>query len=424
VYYAPGCVAITDERITSLPHLSLSDPDGMASFAVEREVDLVFVANANALGDGFVDVFRGAGLPVVGPDRAAARLESSKSYTKQLCRRHGVPTAGFAVFDTADEARAYAAERDCPLVVKADGLCGGNGRFICFDAAAARSAIDALMVERVFNAAGDRVVIEDYLDGRECLFFVLVDSNGGYRMLPMAVDYPHSDDGNTGVTCGGMGAFSPHPGESPELVAAFQRQILLPLLQAVRGEGLTFSGVMYVGAMLVDDQFYLLEVNARMGEPEAEVILPRLHSDFYAISVAMLDGGLERLPELDIDDRVLCNVVATQGPTRQISGGRSKGWYKGWPYGRHGKNYPITGVEKIDPLRCKVFLGQVRVDPEKGLVTDGGRCVHVVGEGADLAEAARNAYTGMGFLDFNGIRYRCDIGRLMPWDRPTDGIAG
>lgn len=422
VYYAPGCAAIPDERIVSVPHLRLSDPAGMVAFAEQEKVDLAFVANANALADGFVDAFRTGGVPVLGPDKAAAELEWSKSYTKRLCQRHGVPVAPFQVFDRAEDALRYVTDRDCPLVVKADGLCGGNGTFVCEDADAARSAVRKLMVERVFDTAGDRVVIEDYLDGQELLFFLLVDGSG-HRMLPMAVDYPHSDDGNRGVICGGMGAFAPHPVETPDLVAEFERQILTPLLAAIRAEQLNYAGVLYVGTMLVGDRLHLLEINVRMGEPEAEVILPRLHTDFLGVCTAMLDGGLAGTPPLDIDDRYLCNVVATQGPTRQFSGGKTKGWYRGWPYGRHGKNYPVTGVDQVDGDRCRLFFGQVTVHPEKGLVTDGGRCLHVVGHGASLEEAADNAYQGVAKLDFNGIRYRTDIGRVLPGEGVADRLA-
>jgi phosphoribosylamine--glycine ligase len=418
VYYAPGCAAIAEPRIVSLPHLRLADPAPMAAFARDEAVDLAFVANANALGDGFVDAFRAAGVPTIGPDRAAARLEASKSYTKQLCRRHGIATAPFRIFDEAATARRYVTGHGAPVVVKADGLCGGNGSFVCDTAEEAVTAIDRLMVERIFDDAGARVVVEDRLDGAELLFFALVDG-GGYQMLPMAVDYPHSDDGNQGVICGGMGAVSPHPHQTPELVAEFERQILRPLLAAVRAERLRFTGVLYVGTMLVGDVFRLLEVNVRMGEPEAEVVLPRLHGDVLGVCRAMLTDQLADAPPLDVDDVHLCNVVATQGRTRDIRNGRAKGWFKGWPYGRHGKHYPITGVSDVDRARCQVFLGQATLHQEKGLVTDGGRCLHVVGRGVGLAEAAYHAYEGIARVHFDGIRYRTDIGRVMPWDVPA-----
>lgn len=417
VYYAPGCTAIEEDRIVSMPQLRLSDPAAMVEAARAEAVDLVFVANANALADGFVDAFRAAGLPTIGPDRGAARLESSKSFTKELCRRHGIPVAPFRWFDDPVQARRYVTDRGAPVVVKADGLCGGNGTFVCGTTEEALAAIDRLMVEREFDEAGARVVVEDRLFGTELLFFALVDG-GGYQVLPMAVDYPHSDDGNQGVICGGMGAVSPHPRESPQLVAEFERQVLRPLLAAVRAEGMRFTGVVYVGTMLVGDTLHLLEVNARMGEPEAEVVLPRLRGDFAAVCKAILDDGLSDAPPMEVTDEHLCNVVATQGRTRDVRNGRVRGWYKGWPYGRHGKHYPITGLSAVDSTRCRVYLGQATMHEEKGLVTDGGRCLHVVGRGATLDEAVRHAYEGIAHVRFDGIRYRTDIGRVMPWDRP------
>lgn len=414
VHYAPGCAAITTPRIISQPQLSLSDPEGMAAFAQNEKIDWVFVANAAALADGFTDVFQRAGLPVIGPDRQTSRLEASKSYMKQLCKKYDIPVADFACFDNPIDAKAYVRALAEPVVVKAEGLCGGNGSCICPTVEDAEAAIDKLMVQRVFGEAGDRVVIEKKLLGTELLFFLLVDGPH-YQMLPMAVDYPWSDDGNTGVMCGGMGAFAPHPYESQETSERFTQQILTPLLQAIQQEGLRYCGMMYVGCMLVGTQFYLLEVNVRMGEPEAEVILPSIRSDFVATCEAMLRHELDRQPPLQIDGLYYCDVVATQGRTRQITHGQNKGWYQGWPYGRHGKHYKITGIDQMDSAHCKVFLGQASVHAEKGLVTDGGRCVHIVGFGPTRAEAVEHAYSNIQKLSFEGIRYRTDIGRVMPW---------
>lgn len=415
VYYAPGCAAITSPRVISLPHLSLSDPEGMAAFARDEGIDWAFVANAAALANGFSDVFARYDVPVIGPDRQASRLEASKSYTKQLCKQYNIPVADFAIFDHADEAKAYVRALASPVVIKADGLCGGNGSFICDSVEEAEKAIENLMVQRVFGEAGERIVIEEKLCGTEWLFFTLVDGKH-FQMLPMAVDYPWSDDGNTGVMCGGMGAFSPHPDESPQMVAQFTQQILTPLLHCLREEQLYYCGVMYIGCMRVGTQFYLLEVNVRMGEPEAEVILPAIQSDFVATCEAMLRQELDRQPPLVFDNLHYCDVVATQGRTRQISNGQNKGWYQGWPYGRHGKSYKITGLDQLDPAQCKLFIGQATVHPEKGLVTDGGRCIHVVGFGYTRREAVENAYSNIHKISFDGIRYRTDIGKVMPWE--------
>lgn len=418
VHYAPGCPAITHERIVSVPHLKLSDPKPMAEYAVSAGIDFVFVSNAAALAEGFVDVFRDADVPVIGPDSQTSRLESSKVFTKELCAKYDIPVARFASFDDAERAREYVFERGVPVVVKADGLCGGNGSFVCETTEEAVAAIEQLMVERAFDAAGDRVVVEDKLIGQELLFFALVDGRG-HTLLPMAVDYPRSDDGNRGVMSGGVGSFSPHPADNPSTQEMFETQVLRPVLAACRAEGLDMNGVIYIGCMLVGDQLHLLEINVRMGEPEAEVVLPRIDTDFVKVCQAILARKLDELSPLKVRDTFYCNVVATQGPTRQISNGKSKGWYRGWPYGRHGKNYAITGIDRVDERHCRVFIGQASINPEKGLVTDGGRCLHVVGWGDTLDEAVSRAYQGIELIDFNGIRYRTDIGRVLPWHEPA-----
>ena len=422
VLYAPGCPAIAHPGIVSLPELALDQPLPMVEAARREGVEYVFVANAVALTSGFVDVFREHGIPVVGPDRAAARLESSKSWTKELCARWGVPVAEHAWFDDPEAARDYVRSVPWPVVVKADGLCGGNGSIVCDDVEDAERAIGRLMVERVFGDAGARVVVERRLYGREVSFFVLLDGAGGYAMLPTAADYPRSDDGNTGMTCGGMGAVSPHPLESPALVDAFRARLLEPIQRLIAGEGLRYSGILYAGAMLTDEGLYLLEINVRLGDPEAEAVLPRVEGDFHAACRAVLAGRLSPAA-LPVSPLHSCAVTLAQGRTRQQSRGRNKGWYRGWPYGRYGKGYRIT-LDPVDPARCRVFLGEAAVHPEKGLVSDGGRVAHVVGLGATSEEAADVAYRHVGSVRFEGVRYRTDVGRVLPWvERPAPAQA-
>jgi phosphoribosylamine--glycine ligase len=389
VFYAPGCPAITHPRIVSVPEVALDQPLPMVELARREGVEYVFVANAVALTGGFVDVFREHGIPVIGPGRAAAR--------------------------------EYVRSVPWPVVVKADGLCGGNGSTVCDDADDAVRAIDRLMVEREFGQAGDRVVVERRLYGREVSFFVLLDGAGGHALLPMAADYPKSDDGNTGMTCGGMGAVSPHPLETPALVEEFRTRLLAPIQALIAGEGLRYTGILYAGAMLTDEGLYLLEINVRLGDPEAEAVLPRVEGDFHEACRAVLERrlGTDALPA---SPGHTCVVTLAQGRTRQVSHGRNKGWYTGWPYGRYGKGYPIT-VDPVDPARCRVFLGEAAVHPEKGLVSDGGRVAHVVGFGATRAEAAAAAYAHVGQVRFQGVRYRTDIGRVLPWSEPARAAA-
>lgn len=426
VYYAPGCAAIETERVISLPQLTLSDPLRMVEFAKQASIDFAMVSNVVALASGVVDVFRANHIPVIGPDRQASRLESSKIYGKQLCVKYGLPVATSSYFDDPDAAKSYVRSVPYQVVVKADGLCGGNGSFVCDSVEDAVQAIDKLMVSRVFEEAGDRVVIEERLFGKELSFFALLDGRD-FKILPMALDYPKSDDGNMGITCGGMGALSPHPLEDADLIRKAETQILQPLMECIRQEGLKYNGVLYAGCMLVGDKLFVLEINVRMGDPEAEVVLPRIESDFVAICKSILERSLDHRP-LSLNDLYYCDVVATQGKTRQIVKGKNKGWYTGWPFGRYGKYYQIEGLDRLDPAQCRLFIGEASLHPEKGLVSDGGRVIHVVGFGTTHQDAVENAYSNIKHIQFKGIRYRSDIGIVLPWsngshqDPVTEGL--
>ncbi|HEX4817779.1 MAG TPA: phosphoribosylamine--glycine ligase [Nonomuraea sp.] len=408
VHYAPGCEAIKHERIVSAPWLSVYDPDPapMVRHARETGVDLVLVGHPRPLANGYVDAFRAAGLPVIGPDRAAARLESSKVYTKDLCRRHGIATAAYRWFDRPGPAVEHVRAVGAPVVVKCDYSCQGNGVFVCESVDEAVEAIERLMVARDFGPGGARVVIEDKLVGEEQLFFALV-SGDQYAMLPMAVDYPRSEDGNEGPMCGGMGAFCPHPGETPEVVDRFERQILRPLLAAAKAEGLDYTGVLYADCMLVGDRLYLIEINARMGDPEAEVVFPRITTPFTEVCAAVLERRLDRCPPLELTGECFVDVSATQGPD---------GTHPGWPYGEVGHGHVITGLDAVDPARCQVFYGGARTAEDGRLVTDGGKVLHLVGRGDTLEQAVDHAYEAIANIGFTGIRYRTDIGKVLPWE--------
>ncbi|MGW4800280.1 phosphoribosylamine--glycine ligase [Nonomuraea sp. NPDC004297] len=408
VHYAPGCAAIEHDRIVSVPWLDLYDPDPapMVRYALDAGVDLVLVAHPRPLANGYVDAFRAAGLPTIGPDRSAARLESSKVFTKDLCSRHGIATAAYRWFDEPGAAVEHIRATGAPLVVKCDYSCQGNGVFVCDDVDEAVEAVERLMVTRDFGPGGARVVVEEKLVGEEQLFFVLV-SGEQYVMLPMAVDYPRSEDGNAGPMCGGMGAFCPHPGETAEVVGRFEEQMLRPLLAAATAEGIDYTGVLYADCMLVGDRLYLIEINARMGDPEAEVVFPRITSNFTEVCRAVLERRLDELPPLELSAEHFVDVSATQGPD---------GVHPGWPYGEVGRGHPVTGVRDLDPDRCQVFLGSVRLTEEDELVSDGGKVVHVVGRGDTLEQAIDHAYEGISKISFTGIRYRTDIGKVLPWE--------
>ena len=419
VLYAPGCGGIAHPRISSLPHLTLDDPWPHVDVALKERVDFVLVGNTLALAAGFVDAFRSRQIPVIGPDRAACRLETSKIDGKMLCRTYGVPVADFSTFDDAREAQAFVERAGQPVVVKADGLCGGNGSLVCDSVEDAVRAIDLIMRQKSCGASGERVVIERKLDGRELSIFAFVDGHD-YALLPRALDYPKSDDGNNGITCGGVGAISPHPLEGDHDFRREQEQLLGSVMRGIAEEGLNYTGVIYLGCMRTDAGLVVLEINVRLGDPEAEVVLPRIRSDFLKACEAALSGGIGR-QGIDVDNLTYCDVVATQGPTPQIADGRVTGQYPGWPYGQFGRHYPIRGLDRVDVTRCRIFLGEALLHPEKGLVADGGRVVHVVGSGADVTEAARNAYDNIVNVSFEGMRYRTDIGTVWPWQRPQVG---
>jgi phosphoribosylamine--glycine ligase len=403
VHYLPGCEAIKQDRVVSQPQLAFDDPAPMVQYAKDVKADLVLVGHPRALAAGYTDRFLEAGFAVISPTERAAMLETSKDYTKRLCAKYGIRTAAHRTFDDADEAIDHIREVGAPIVIKGDTSCQGNGVFVCHTVRDAVAAVERLMVRRDFGPGGDRVVIEEFLDGKELLYFALVGGDN-YLLLPSAVDYPRSEDGNRGPMCGGMGAFSPAPYETPVDIARFERQMMRPLMTAIAGEGLDYFGFIYLDCMLVGDQLYLIEINARMGDPEAEVVLPRITSDFGATCTALLDG---RVLPLTISDEHFVDVAATQGPTPG---------YQGWPYGAVGRGYPITGLDTVTPESCRVFYGAARTLPDGTLATDGGKCLHFTGSGATRAEARANAYRGIAGVHFAGIRYRTDIAETMPWD--------
>ena len=376
----------------------------------ERErVDLVFIGPESPLTNGIVDLFFSQGIPVVGPFRRASVLEGSKAYTKRLCYEMGVPVADFEVFDDYRKAKDYVELVKYPVVVKADGLAQGKGSIVCSDVRDAHQAIDQLMVEQVFGEAGRTVVIEKRLFGREISFFVFTDGEAIVPM-PVAQDYKRAYDNDEGSNTGGMGAYSPHSLESAALDKLVCEKVAKPLIHGFREkEGIPYKGIFYCGLMLVEDTPYLLEVNVRLGDPEAEVILPRLETPLSEISSQIIHGVLSST-EVRWSRDYYCDVVAAAGRTRQMRQGKSKGWYPGYP-ARYGKGYPITGIDDIHDPECKIFFAGVGHSETKGLITDGGRVLHVVGRGATLKAARDVAYRNIEKIHFEGIRYRTDIGR-------------
>jgi phosphoribosylamine--glycine ligase len=377
--------------------------------AKREKVDLVFIGPERQLSEGIVDLFLKEDIPIVGPAKRASILEGSKAYTKILCREIGVPVAEFEVFTDPEKAKDYIKHQNYPVVVKADGLAQGKGSIVCSNNEEAFQAIDRLMVEKVFGEAGQKVVIEKRLYGIEISYFVFTD---GKSLVPMPVsqDYKRAYDNDEGPNTGGMGAYSPHSLEGEKLTKLVCEKVAMPLIRGFsEKEGILYKGIFYLGLMLVEETPYLLEANVRLGDPEAEVILPRLKTPLSDISFQIIKGVLSE-KKVEWSPDYFCDVVAAQGRTRQMKNGKSKGWYPGYP-GRYGKGYPISGIGNTEEPDCKIFFAGVSNSKEKGLVTDGGRVLHVVGRGKTLQEARDTAYRGMEHISFEGLRYRTDIGK-------------
>lgn len=377
--------------------------------AKREKVDLVFIGPERQLSEGIVDLFLKEDIPIVGPAKRASILEGSKAYTKLLCREIGVPVAEFEVFTDPEKAKDYIKHQNYPVVVKADGLAQGKGSIVCSNNEEAFQAVDRLMVEKIFGEAGQKVVIEKRLYGIEISYFVFTD---GKSLVPMPVsqDYKRAYDNDEGSNTGGMGAFSPHSLEGEKLTKLVCEKVAMPLIRGFsEKEGILYKGILYLGLILVEETPYLLEANVRLGDPEAEVILPRLKTPLSDISFQIIKGVLSE-KKVEWSPDYFCDVVAAQGRTRQMKNGKSKGWYPGYP-GRYGKGYPISGIGNAEGPDCKIFFAGVSNSKEKGLVTDGGRVLHVVGRGKTLQEARDTAYRGIEHISFEGLRYRTDIGK-------------
>lgn len=380
----------------------------MAAFAEEEKIDLTFVGPEKPLSAGIVDLFEARGLPIVGPNRAASRLESSKCDTKLMLRELGIPIPEFAVFSDPDRARDYVRSVGYPVVVKADGLAAGKGSLVCSTVEEAETAIREIMQERIFGDAGARVDIEKRLYGRELSFFCFTD---GYTLVPMvaAQDYKRARDNDEGKNTGGMGSFSPHPWLDEGLVRKIMDQVAEPLIRGVREKyGILYRGILYLGLMLVDEGGELaprvLEINIRLGDPEAQVILPRLETDLVDVCEAILSGNLSRIdPSWDPNYR-FC-LIATSGPTKG-----KKGWYKGYP-DRYKIGVPMEGMDDIDLSSCLVFHSGTERNGAGQWITTGGRVLCIVSSAATLAAAREIAYREMAKVSFEGIYYRSDIGK-------------
>jgi len=390
LFCAPGNGGIGD--LAELVDLGAEDIEGLAEFAENKDIDLTVVGPEATLAKGIVDLFEKRGLRIFGPTKAAARLESSKSFAKNLMKKHHIPTSNFAVFDDPQAARAYVRQLGAPIVVKADGLCGGKGTIVASTLSEALGAVDLLMEDRIFKQAGERIVVEERLVGEEASIIVITDGVTALPLLP-AQDHKRLLDGDKGPNTGGMGAYAPAPVVDSSLAAQVMEQIIMPTLRAMAAEGLSFKGVLYAGLMLTGDGPKVLEFNVRFGDPEIQAILPVLKSDL----MPLLDDAVEAR---------LANARCEWEPARCVCVVLASGGYPGdFQIGKE-----IRGLAQLAGRRdCLVFHAGTKQDKGR-FISWGGRVLNVVGIGPDLEGALKRAYDAAGAISFDGMVYRKDIG--------------
>lgn len=394
LYCAPGNAGIAE--VAECVNIGVMDFEGLTAFAKEHEIDLTIVAPDDPLAAGAVDAFEAAGLRAFGPRANAAILEGSKAFSKDLMKKYGIPTAAYETFDNADDALAYLETADMPIVLKADGLALGKGVLICNTLEEAKAGVKTLMLDKQFGSAGNRIVVEEFMIGREVSVLSFVDGKT-IKIMTSAQDHKRAKDGDQGLNTGGMGTFSPSPFYTEEVDAFCRKYIYQPTVDAMREEGREFKGIIFFGLMLTAKGPRVLEYNARFGDPETQVVLPRMKNDLIEVIEACIDGTLDQI-ELEFeDDAAVCVVLASDG------------------YPEHyEKGYKISGLEKFkDADGYYVFHAGSKFDADGNIVTNGGRVLGVTAAGKTLKEARANAYKAAEWVEFGNKYMRHDIGRAI-----------
>ena len=393
IYCAPGNAGI-EEYAECVP-IGAMEFERLAAFAKEKEIDLTVVGMDDPLVGGIVDVFEKEGLRVFGPRKNAAILEGSKAFSKDLMKKYGIPTAAYENFDDPDKALAYLETADLPIVLKADGLALGKGVLICNTLEEAREGVRTIMLDKQFGTAGNRMVIEEFMTGREVSVLSFVDGKT-IKCMTSAQDHKRALDGDQGLNTGGMGTFSPSPFYTPEIDAFCQEHIYQATVDAMAAEGRPFKGVIFFGLMLTPKGPKVLEYNARFGDPEAQVVLPRMKNDIVEVFEACIDGTLDQIDLQFEDNAAVCVVLASRG----------------YPV-KYEKGFEIRGLENFKGKDgYYVFHAGSRFSDGK-IVTNGGRVLGVTALGKDLKEARANAYEAVKWIDFDNKYCRSDIGKAI-----------
>ena len=376
--------------------IGAKDIEAITDFAVKNGVDFAVVAPDDPLVLGAVDSLQAAGIKTFGPDKKAAIIEGSKAFSKDLMKKYGIPTAAYETFNTPEAALRYLETAPMPIVLKADGLALGKGVLICKDREEAKAGVKTLMLDKQFGSAGDRIVVEEFMTGREVSVLSFVDGKT-IKIMTSAQDHKRAKDGDQGLNTGGMGTFSPSPFYTDEVDAYCKEHIYQKTVDAMRAEGREFKGIIFFGLMLTEKGPKVLEYNARFGDPETQVVLPRMKNDLVELFEACIDGTLENV-ELEFEDNAaVCVVLASDG----------------YPE-KYEKGYKISGLEKFkDADGYYVFHAGSKFDADGNIVTNGGRVLGVTATGKDLKEARANAYKATEWVEFGNKYMRSDIGKAI-----------
>ena len=393
IYCAPGNAGISG--IAECVNIGAMEFDKLVAFAKEKQIDLTVIGMDDPLVGGIVDAFEAEGLRVFGPRKNAAILEGSKAFSKDLMKKYQIPTAAYETFETAEAALEYLETAKYPIVLKADGLALGKGVLICNTRDEAKEGVKTLMLDKQFGTAGDRIVVEEFMTGREVSVLSYVDGKT-IKIMTSAQDHKRAKDGDQGLNTGGMGTFSPSPFYTEEVDRFCKEHIYQKTVDAMAAEGRTFKGIIFFGLMLTEDGPKVLEYNARFGDPETQVVLPRMKNDIVDVFEACIDGTLDQIDLQFEDNAAVCVVLASDG------------------YPEHyEKGYKITGFENFDGKDgYYVFHAGTRFDG-KDIMTNGGRVLGVVAKGSDLKAARANAYEATKWIQFDNKYMRNDIGKAI-----------
>lgn len=393
MYCAPGNAGIAE--LAECVPIGAMEFDKLVTFAKEKAIDLAIVGMDDPLVGGLIDEFEKAGIRAFGPRKNAAILEGSKAFSKDLMKKYDIPTAAYENFDNADEALAYLETAKFPIVLKADGLALGKGVLICNTLEEAKAGVKEIMLDKKFGASGNTMVVEEFMTGREVSVLSFVDGKT-IKTMTSAQDHKRAKDGDQGLNTGGMGTFSPSPFYTKEVDEFCRKYVYQKTVDAMAAEGREFKGIIFFGLMLTEDGPKVLEYNARFGDPEAQVVLPRMKNDIIDVVEACIDGTLDQIDLQFEDNAAVCVVLASDG----------------YPV-KYDKGLPISGLEEFDRHEgYYCFHAGTKFNGDQ-IVTNGGRVLGVTAKGKDLKEARANAYAATEWVKFDNKYMRHDIGKAI-----------